>query len=117
MGRQGNDHLVIDVLPLWMVVPFLGPDRRAGHPAESIREIIELEGFDDCYVMLSGGSDSQFMLRLLKHFNIKFKAITYKTLWQGGIVNTDDIVYAREVAEKFNVDLKIVDFNSTELIL
>eukprot|EP00581_Thalassiosira_minuscula_P039791 CAMPEP_0184444766 /NCGR_PEP_ID=MMETSP0740-20130409/1613_1 /TAXON_ID=385413 /ORGANISM="Thalassiosira miniscula, Strain CCMP1093" /LENGTH=72 /DNA_ID=CAMNT_0026813605 /DNA_START=112 /DNA_END=330 /DNA_ORIENTATION=- len=47
MGRQGDDHLVINILPLWMVVPFLGPDRRAGHPAESIREIIELEGFDD----------------------------------------------------------------------
>ena len=74
----------------------------------------ELEGFDDCYLMLSGGSDSQFMLRLLKHFSIKFKAITYKTLWQGGIVNTDDIVYAQQVAEKFNVDLKIVDFDLKE---
>ena len=37
----------------------------------------ELEGFDDCYLMLSGGSDSQFMLRLLNHFNIKFKDLSF----------------------------------------
>ena len=71
----------------------------------------QLKDFDNCYLMLSGGSDSQFMLRLLKHFNINFTAITYKNLWNSGIVNTDDVIYAQEVAENFNVDLEVVEFD------
>ena len=74
----------------------------------------ELKDFDGCTLMLSGGTDSQFMLRLLQHFNIQFTAITYKTTWNGGVVNTDDVVYAQEVANKFNVALKVIDFDLKE---
>jgi hypothetical protein len=71
----------------------------------------ELKEFDGCTLMLSGGSDSQFMLRLLQHFNIQFTAITYKTTWKGGVVNTDDVIYAQQVAKQFNVDLEVIDFD------
>jgi len=74
----------------------------------------ELKNFDGCTLMLSGGSDSQFMLRLLQHFNIKFNPITYKTTWKGGVVNTDDVIYAQEVAKKFSLDLEIIDFDLKE---
>lgn len=74
----------------------------------------ELKEFDGCTLMLSGGSDSQFILRLLTHFNISFNAITYKTIWKGGVVNTDDVIYAQEVANKFNIDLQIIEFDLKE---
>jgi len=74
----------------------------------------ELKEFDGCTLMLSGGSDSQFMLRLLTHFNIKFIPITYKTTWKGGVVNTDDVIYAQEVANKFSLDLEVIDFDLKE---
>ena len=43
MGRQNYMHLVVNVEPFRMVIPFFRPDRSAGHPAERIGEIFELE--------------------------------------------------------------------------
>jgi hypothetical protein len=70
-----------------------------------------VKDFENCTLALSGGTDSQFMLRLLTHFNIPFKAVTYMSKWNDGIINTDDLIYAQEVCKQFNVDLEIIEID------
>jgi len=65
-------------------------------------------------VCLSGGIDSQFMLRIAKKLNIPIKAYTYLASWQGSPINTDDVILAKTIAEKENVELEIMDIDLYE---
>lgn len=70
-----------------------------------------VKDFENCTLALSGGTDSQFMLRLLTYFNIPFKAVTYISKWNDGIINTDDLIYAQEVCKRFNIDLETIEID------
>ena len=60
-------------------------------------------------VCLSGGLDSQFMLRLAHRLGISTTAYTYLGLWNGSPINTDDYVYAQLSAKKLNIPLETIE--------
>jgi hypothetical protein len=56
-------------------------------------------------VALSGGIDSQFALRVACELDVPVKAYTYVSMWEGAVINADDVLTAELIAEKQNVEL------------
>lgn len=82
----------------------------------------QLQHVEQANVCLSGGIDSQFMLRVAKKLNVPVTAYTYLTTWKGSPINCDDVVYAELVAKKeavplVKVEIDLYDFFSKKLHL
>jgi hypothetical protein len=65
-------------------------------------------------VCLSGGVDSQFILRLAKTLGVPVTAYTYLSTWGGSPINTDDLVYAQRSALAAGVQLHTVEIDLKE---
>lgn len=62
-------------------------------------------------VCLSGGIDSQFMLRLCEHFNIPHQVTTYLLMWDQSPINTDDYLHAELICKNKNIPLNTVEID------
>lgn len=67
--------------------------------------VAQLQHVKKANVALSGGIDSQFALRVACELNIPVTAYTYVSMWEGAVVNADDVLTAELVAEKQGVEL------------
>jgi len=65
-------------------------------------------------VLFSGGIDSTFIVIVLKQLNIPFSCYTAK-IEGGNIEEAEDLIYAKEIAKKHNLDLKIISIKTKEL--
>jgi len=81
---------------------------------ELIKEQIKLANVTKANLCLSGGVDSQFVLRVLKDMNVPTTAYTYLSTWQGSPINTEDVVYAQILAKRNNIELKIIELDLYE---
>lgn len=65
-------------------------------------------------VLFSGGIDSTFICYVLKKLNIKFTCYTCE-LFGGNILKSSDLIYAKEIAKRYDFDLKISKINVLDL--
>ena len=65
-------------------------------------------------VLFSGGIDSTIIAYLLKKYNIDFTCYTAKVNG-GNIKEASDLIYAKEIAQKYNFNLKIAQTTTQEL--
>jgi hypothetical protein len=79
----------------------------------SILELLEphLRPVKKANVCLSGGIDSQFMLRLCDYFNIPHHVTTYLLMWDQSPINTDDYLHAELICKKNNIPLNTVEID------
>ena len=75
------------------------------------RILDQLQHVKQANVCLSGGIDSQFALRIAKQLGVPVSAYTYLATWQGSPINSDDVVTAKIVAEKYDVPLFQVELD------
>jgi hypothetical protein len=68
-------------------------------------------GIKRANVCLSGGVDSQFMIRLCEYFNIPFEVTTYLMMWDQSPINTDDYLHAQLLCKNKNVTLNTVEID------
>lgn len=62
-------------------------------------------------VCLSGGLDSQFSANLAKHYAQSANAVTFRYLWNGSVVNGQDVATAQKLCELLDLDHTIEDFD------
>lgn len=75
-----------------------------------------LKDVKKAHILLSGGVDSQFWVRVCNYFNIPARATTYLSFWDGSPINTDDYVCAELTAKKYNIEWDVVNINLNELL-
>ena len=66
---------------------------------------------DYVHLALSGGIDSQFTLRLCIELNKKITAYTYRSIWDGVYLNTDDVYIAELLCKNNNIKHHIIDID------
>ncbi len=65
-------------------------------------------------VLFSGGIDSTFIAYILKKMDVDFTCYTAK-LEGGNIEEAEDLIYAKEIAKKYNLKLKIANIHVDDL--
>tara|TARA_B110000444_G_C18781381_1_gene567599 strand:+ start:65 stop:1168 length:1104 start_codon:yes stop_codon:yes gene_type:complete len=60
-------------------------------------------------VCLSGGIDSQFTANLAKKFCKDVNAVCFRFMWGDVVINTDDVVTAKQFADKIDLELHFED--------
>ncbi len=70
-----------------------------------------LEGVTVC---LSGGLDSQFSANLAKRFCKDVNAVCFRFIWDGVVLNTDDVVTAQQFADKIDLELHYEDIDARD---
>lgn len=65
-------------------------------------------------ILFSGGVDSVFLAYVLKKLGVKFTCYTAK-LEGGNIKEAQDLVFAKEIAEKYGFDLRVATISVEEL--
>ena len=58
----------------------------------------QLSGLDAVTVCLSGGLDSQFSANLAKKFCKDVNTVCFRFIWDGVVMNADDVVTAKQFA-------------------
>jgi asparagine synthase (glutamine-hydrolysing) len=66
-------------------------------------------------ILFSGGIDSTFIAFALKKLKIPFTCYTAK-VEGGNILEAEDLIYAKEIAQEYDFDLKIAVTNTDELL-
>jgi hypothetical protein len=74
-------------------------------------QLSTLEGVTVC---LSGGLDSQFTANLAKHFCKDVNAVCFRFLWDGNVINADDVLTATQFAELIDLDLHFEDIDAKD---
>jgi hypothetical protein len=67
-------------------------------------------------VLLSGGLDSQFVANIVAKYVKSSSYVTFAYLWDGVVMNSDDIISAQRFAELLGVTTKIVDVELHEFL-
>ncbi len=67
----------------------------------------QLSHIEKAHICLSGGGDSQFALRVLQQLGVPITAHTYLTTWEGAPINSDDVMTARMLTDKENIELHV----------
>ena len=67
-------------------------------------------------VLLSGGLDSQFVANVVHKHTSSYSFVTFAYLWNGAVMNTDDIISAQRFANKLGVTTKIIDIELYEFL-
>lgn len=62
-------------------------------------------------VALSGGLDSQFSANIAKKYADSASAVTFRYMWQGSVVNGQDVATAQKLCELLEMDHIIEDFD------
>ncbi len=65
-------------------------------------------------VLFSGGIDSTFVAYVLKELGVDFTCYTAKALG-GNIKEASDLIYGREIAEKYGFDFKVAEVSTEDL--
>ena len=63
------------------------------------------------WLSLSGGVDSEFMVRSFLHANINFTPVTMRMWKSHKLVNEYDVHHATEACKNMNIPLKMIDLN------
>ena len=71
----------------------------------------QLSSLKKVTVCLSGGLDSQFSANLAKKFCKDVNAVCFRFMWEGNIVNADDVMTATQVAELLDLELHFEDID------
>lgn len=72
-----------------------------------------LKDKEHIHLALSGGLDSQFSLQLCIKLNKKITAYTYRSIWDGIYLNTDDVYVSELLCKKYNIKHHIIDIDLT----
>lgn len=72
----------------------------------------QLGTLDGVTVCLSGGLDSQFTANLAKHFCKDVNAVCFRFMWEGNVINADDVLTATRVAKLLDIDLHFEDVDA-----
>lgn len=67
-------------------------------------------------VLLSGGLDSQFVANVVSKHAKSSSYVTFAYLWDGVVMNSDDIISAQRFAELLGVTTKIIDVELYEFL-
>ena len=67
----------------------------------------QLSHIEKAHICLSGGGDSQFALRVLQQLGVPITAHTYLTTWEGAPINSDDVMTARMLTDRENIELHV----------
>jgi len=67
----------------------------------------QLSHIEKAHICLSGGGDSQFALRVLQQLGIPITAHTYLTTWEGAPINSDDVMTAKMLTDRENIELHV----------
>ena len=70
-----------------------------------------LEGVTVC---LSGGLDSQFSANLAKNFCKDVNAVCFRFMWDNIVMKSDDVVTAKQFADKIDLELHYEDVDARE---
>ena len=70
-----------------------------------------LEGVTVC---LSGGLDSQFSANLAKKFCKDVNSVCFRFMWDNIVMNADDVVTAKQFADKIDLELHYEDIDARE---
>ena len=67
-------------------------------------------------VALSGGLDSQFSANVAKHYADSMSVVTFRHLWDGAVINGQDVATAQNFCEKAGIDFVVEDFDVKHLL-
>lgn len=67
-------------------------------------------------VALSGGLDSQFSANVAKHYADSMSVVTFRHLWDGSVINGQDVATAQNFCEKAGIDFVVEDFDVKHLL-
>jgi hypothetical protein len=85
---------------------------RAAKPVDQkpllVRLQEQVQHVSQATVCLSGGIDSQFMLRFACSLGTPVRAVTYMGTWDGSVINSDDVMHAQISAQQHSVPLDII---------
>jgi len=70
--------------------------------------------FDKVWVALSGGDDCVAVLLLFKQIGINVAAVTYASFFNDKCYNMPDVVSAKHICQKYNLEHKIVNIGVNE---
>lgn len=84
--------------------------------ADSVLDLIkeQLAHIKKANICLSGGIDSQFVLRVLNELKIPTTAYTYLITWEGSPINSDDVLIAQMLTKQYDIKLNIVEIDLLE---
>ena len=74
----------------------------------------QLSSLNGVTVCLSGGLDSQFTANLAKHFCKDVNAVCFRFIWEGNVINSDDVLTATQFAELIDLDLHFEDIDAKD---
>ena len=74
----------------------------------------QLAGLDGVTVCLSGGLDSQFSANLAKKFCKDVNAVCFRFIWDDVVMNADDVVTAKQFADKIDLELHYEDIDARQ---
>jgi len=74
----------------------------------------QLAGLDAVTICLSGGLDSQFTANLAKKFCKDVNAVCFRFIWDDIVMNADDVVTAKQFADKIDLELHYEDIDARQ---
>ena len=68
----------------------------------------------DINLALSGGIDSQFSLQCCLELNKNITIYTYRSFWEGSLINVEDVYLADQLAKKYNLTQHVIDIDLSD---